>query len=199
MKGTEKIIAHIEAEAKAEAQTVLAKAAEEVQQIRASYFKTALTEHKRLIDEGKAECEDLVARQKRMAEMEARKSVLALKQEMVAAVFEEARRELADLPGEEYVAFLAKMASEAASSGTEELLLNERDKAGCGKAVCKAANALLTAKGMHGGLTLSEDTADIAGGLILRQGGIEVNCAVDTLIEQQRGSLSAQVAAELFE
>ena len=143
--------------------------------------------------------EDLVARQKRMAEMEARKSVLALKQEMVAAVFEEARRELSGLPGEEYVAFLAKMASEAASSGTEELLLNERDKAASGKAVCKAANALLTAKGMHGGLTLSEDTADIAGGLILRQGGIEVNCAVDTLIEQQRGSLSAQVAAELFE
>ena len=199
MKGTERIIAHIEAEAKAEAQTVLAKAAEEAQQIRASYFKTALTEHKRLVDEGKAECEDLVARQKRMAEMEAKKSVLALKQEMVAAVFEAARSELAGRPGEEYVAFLAKMAAEAASSGTEELLLNARDKAEYGKAVCKAANELLTAKGIHGGLTLSEDTADIAGGLILRHGGIEVNCAVETLIEQQRGSLSAQVAAVLFE
>ena len=53
MKGTERIIAHIEAEAKAEAQTVLAKAAEEAQQIRASYFKTALTEHKRLVDEAR--------------------------------------------------------------------------------------------------------------------------------------------------
>lgn len=199
MKGTEKIIAHIEAEAKTEAQTVLAKAAEEAEQIRASYFNAALAEHKKLVEAGKAECEDLVARQKRMAEMEARKSVLALKQEMVSSVFDAARKELAELPEEKYVAFLARMAAEASSNGMEELVLNARDKAGCGKAVCKAANALLSAKGLPGKLSLSEDTADIAGGLVLRHGGIEVNCGVDTLIEQQRGSLSATVAAELFE
>lgn len=199
MKGTEKIIAHIEAEAKAEAQTILAKAAEEAEQIRASYFNDALAEHKKLVEAGKAECEDLVTRQKRMAEMEAKKGVLALKQEMVSAVFDAALNELAKLPEEKYTAFLARMASEASSSGMEELVLNARDKVGCGKAVCKEANTLLAAKGLPGKLTLSEDTADIAGGLILRQGGIEVNCGVETLVEQQRGSLSATVAAELFE
>lgn len=199
MKGTEKIIAHIEAEANAEAQTVLAKAAKDAEQIRASYFNKALAEHQRLVDAGKAECEDLVTRQKRMAEMESKKSVLALKQEMVAEAFDEARREVAELPAEKYVAFLARMASDAASSGMEEIVLNEKDKANHGKAVCKAANELLAAKGVPGKLTVSEDSADIAGGLLLRHGGIEVNCAVDTLIEQQRGSLSAKVAAVLFE
>lgn len=199
MKGTEKIIAHIEAEAKAEAQTVLAKAAEEAEQRRGEYFTAALKEHKKLVEAGKAECDDLVQRKKRMAEMESKKSVLALKQDMVAAAFNAAREELVNLPAEEYAAFLARMAAEAASSGMEELVLNARDKAGCGKAVCKAANALLAAKGMLAKLTLAEDTADIAGGLVLRQGGIEVNCGVDALVEQQRGSLSAQVAAALFE
>ena len=47
------------------------------------------------------------------------------------------------LPQEKYIALLAKLASQASSTGDEEIVLNARDKAEIGAAVVKAANALL--------------------------------------------------------
>ena len=96
---------------------------------------------------------------RRIADMEAKKSVLALKQEMVEAAFEAAKAYIAELPREQYTEFLARMASEASENGTEELVLNASDKAELGKAVCKRANEKLAAAGKLGKLTLSEDTA----------------------------------------
>ena len=66
---------------------------------------------------------------------------------------------------------------------------------GLSAAVVKAANALLPG----GKLTLSDDTGDFRGGLILRRGSIEANCTVELLVELCRGDMSAQLAGVLFE
>ena len=52
---------------------------------------------------------------------------------------------------------------------------------------------------MPGLLTLSDATRDMAGGLMLKQGDIEVNCTVDTLLDLTRDELAARVADVLFE
>ena len=199
MKGTEKIIAHIRADADTAAKKTIDEAAAEAEKIRAESFKAALTEYERLIKQGDAECEDILGGSRRIAEMEAKKSVLAVKQEMIEAAFRAARERMLDMPREDYAQFLARMAASASANGTEEIVLNARDKAELGKAVCKKANELLTAEGKLGKLTLSEDTADISGGVIVRFGGIETNCGIDALIRQQRSALAAPVAQLLFE
>ena len=102
------------------------------------------------------------------------------------------------LPRFNVLCFLAAQAAKAALYGTEELVLNERDRKEVGHDVEKRANALARERGLHGGLTLSEETADIRGGLLLRQGNIEVNCAVETLMGLYRSSLATQVANILF-
>lgn len=199
MKGTEKIIAHIRADGDAEAKKILDAAAKQAEEIRAASFKEALSEYERLMQAGNAECEDILSGSRRIAEMEAKKSVLSVKQEMISAAFDAAREEIVNMPRDKYTQFLARMAAEAAVSGMEEIVLNARDKAEVGKAVCKAANELLSAKGTPGKLTVSEDTADISGGVIVRFGGIETNCSIDALIRQRRSGLSTEVAAALFE
>ena len=199
MKGTEKIIAHIRADGDAEAKKIIDAASKQAEEKRAESFKTALAEYEKLMQAGNAECEDILSGSRRIAEMEAKKSVLSVKQEMISAAFEAAREEIVNMPRDEYTQFLARMAAEASSSGTEEIVLNARDKAEVGKAVCKAANELLSAKGTPGKLTVSEDTADISGGVIVRFGGIETNCSIDALIRQRRSGLSTEVAAALFE
>ncbi len=199
MKGTEKIIAHIRADADTAAKKTIDEAAAEAEKIRAESFKAALTEYERLIKQGDAECEDILSGSRRIAEMEAKKSVLAVKQEMIEAAFRAARERMLNMPREDYAQFLARMAASASANGTEEIVLNARDKAELGKAVCKKANELLTAEGKLGKLTLSEDTADISGGVIVRFGGIETNCGIDALIRQQRSALAAPVAQLLFE
>lgn len=199
MKGTEKIIAHIRADGDAEAKKIIDAASKQAEEKRAESFKAALSEYEKLMQVGNAECEDILSGSRRIAEMEAKKSVLSVKQEMISAAFDAAREEIVNMPRDKYTQFLARMAAEAAASGMEEIVLNARDKAEVGKAVCKAANELLSAKGTPGKLTVSEDTADISGGVIVRFGGIETNCSIDALIRQRRSGLSTEVAAALFE
>ena len=173
MKGTEKIIAHIRADGDAQAKKIIDEASKQAEELRAESFKAALAEYEKLMQAGNAECEDILSGSRRIAEMEAKKSVLSVKQEMVASAFDAARSEIVNMPRDKYTQFLARMAADAASTGEEEILLNESDRKELGKAVCKAANELLSAKGVPGRLTLSEDTADICGGVIIRCGGIE--------------------------
>ena len=199
MKGTEKIIAHIRADGDAEAKKIIDAASKQAEEKRAESFKAALSEYEKLMQAGNAECEDILSGSRRIAEMEAKKSVLSVKQEMISAAFDAAREEIGNMPRDKYTQFLARMAAEAAASGMEEIVLNARDKAEVGKAVCKAANELLSAKGTPGKLTVSEDTADISGGVIVRFGGIETNCSIDALIRQRRSGLSTEVAAAMFE
>ena len=92
---------------------------------------------------------------------------------------------------------LAALAAEAASGG-EEMLLSEADAAAVGAEVVEKANAALAAAGKKAQLKLSAETRDIAGGLILRAGDIEVNCSIDALLSLNREALAAQVAGILF-
>lgn len=194
MKGTEKIIAHIRSDAEAEAAAILSKAQQECETIRADYEQKARAVYAEKIRSGVKDCEDRVDSMDRIAQMEAKKSVLALKQEMVSESFAKAQEMLVSLPESEYVALLAKLAANASVTGDEKVVLNGRDRAAVGtKAVC-AANEKLCG----GRLTLSDETGDFAGGLVLRRGNIEVNCTAELLVELCRDEMSSELANVLF-
>ena len=195
MKGTEKIIAHIQADAKAQADAILAQAEQQCAGIREDYEKKAKDSYSERIRIGVKATQDRVDSMDRIAQMESRKSVLALKQEMVSKSFKKAEDMLCALPEEQYIELLSKLASSAAVTGTEEIVLNQRDKEAVGVQVVKTANANLGG----GKLTLSDATGDFAGGLLLRRGNIEVNCTVELLVELCRSEMSAQLAKVLFE
>lgn len=195
MKGTEKIIAHIQADAKAQADAILAQAEQQCASIREDYEKKASAAYGDKIRAGVKECQGKVDSIERIAQMEAKKAVLALKQEMVSASFDKARDMIVGLPKEQYAAFLAKLAAQAAVTGDEEVLLNGRDRDTVGPAAVKAANETFGA----GRLTLAADAGNFAGGLILRRGNIEVNCTVELLVELCRADMSAQLAGVLFD
>ena len=194
MKGTEKIIAHIQADAQAQADAILAQAEQQCAAIREAYAKKAGELYSEKLRAGVKACQDQVDSQERIAQMEGKKSVLALKQEMVSLSFEKAQALLTALPEEKYVAFLAALAAKAAVTGDEEIVLNARDREAVGAAVVKAANEKLG----HGKLSLSERTGDFAGGLILSRGNVEANCTAELLVELCRGEMSAEIADMLF-
>ena len=198
MNGIEKISRRLVADAEAEIAALNADTQATCDEIRADFERRAQEEYQSRLSEGAKACEVRVQRLASAAEMEAKKSILAFKQEMVAKAFADAAERLANLPQEQYVKFLASQAAAAAASGSEELVFNARDKAAVGAEVAKAANALLEQKGVKGALTVSGDTREISGGVIVRQGNIEVNCAVETLVQLRRSELASQVAEILF-
>lgn len=199
MKGIDKITSRIIADAEAECAAIKQESDGRIEAARAEAEKKAQDEYWRLVREGVKDTEQRVQRLDRTARLEARKSVLNMKQEAVSKAFELAKDRIAELPERDYVAFLAREAAEAAITGQEEVLLCERDRAAVGEQVVKAANERLAAKGLPGTLTLSDATREMTGGLVLKQGDIEVNCSVDTLLELVRGELAARVAEVLFE
>ena len=194
MKGTEKIIAHILADAKEQANAILAQAEQQCADIRAEYDVKAKEAYTERIRKGVTDCQDRVDSMDRIARMEARKGILALKQQKVSDSFDLACEKIVNLPAEQYTAFLAKLAAKASVTGDEEIVLNAKDAAAVGSAVVDAANALLDG----GKLTLSEKTGSFAGGLILRRGSIEANCTAELLVELCRSEMSAQIAKLLF-
>ena len=193
MKGTEKIIAHIEADAQAQADAVLGEARQRCEAIKARFDDKAARLYSDRIREGVKACQDQEDSALRISRMEARKSVLSVKQEMVEKSFDLAVQQIVALPDEKYTAFLANLVKKGGPAGDEEIILNAADRARVGEALLKAVNA----DGAK--MKLSDETRDIKGGLILRRGSIETNCSVELLVELCRGELSAKLADVLFD
>ncbi len=89
---------------------------------------------------------------------------------------------------------LAGLAAEASSTGREEVILSQKDRARYGKQVVTQANERLG----DGHLTLSVQTRPIRGGLILSDGDVEVNCTFETLVRLLRGEMDRTVVEVLF-
>ncbi len=195
MTGTEKIIAHIAADAQEKADAILAEAKKQCADIKADYAakaEAALNEKLLAGEKVLAEQEDSKAR---IAQMESKKAILSLKQEMVSQGFEAAKAKIAALPDADYRNFLISLALRACPDGGEgEVILNARDKERFGDALLSAVNEKTGGK-----LRLSEENADIDGGLILRQGSVSVNNSLELLVSLARNELSAQLAKILFE
>lgn len=198
MNGIEKITARLAADTQAEINALNEQTDAICAQIRAEYEAKALDAYTKRKNRGEAEAAAKAERFTATADMETRKSILAFKQEMVSSAFEKAVEAIINMPRADYVEFLASQAASAAVYGSEELVLCERDRKNVGADVEKRANALVRERGLSGGLTLSAETADIRGGLLIRHGNIEVNCSVETLMELYRSSLATQVANILF-
>ena len=47
-------------------------------------------------------------------------------------------------------------------------------------------------------MTVADETRQIPGGVIVRNGRVEINCAFDTLLGDQREELAADIAKILF-
>ena len=194
MNGIEKIAGRIISDARAEADAVRQEAEASANEVRQQAQRDAAALKAQLIQEGSAEAEALYARLVASAGTDAKKSALAVKQDILEQAFALAVTKLRALPEEKYVRLLASLADRASETGKEQLILNADDRAKYGEAIVKQANAISGRS-----LTLSEETRPIVGGLILSQGRIEVNCTLDALAAQSRTALSAEAAKRLFQ
>lgn len=197
MKGIEKITARIQAEAAEDAARIEEEGKVRAAELVARGETLAKERYWQKIREGAKAAEDRKERLAKAADMEARKSILAAKQEIVAEAFQRAEELLCAMDGEEYLNFLADLAVRASSTGTEEIVLAEKDQA-LGTKVARRANDRLAAMGKTANLAVASRVGDFAAGLILAQGNISVNCTVEALMNQAREGMAAEVAAELF-
>ena len=204
MNGIEKITGQIDADVQKEIDAALNQARAQAKEIEARYESQAQTQGEALRRKGE---QDAALRQERLvdvARLEARKILLAAKQDLVGQAFDLALKKLLELPDQEYIALLAKLAVAASRTGREQVIFSQKDRSRYGKQAVTMANDMLAKKAgpraaeSAGMLTLAEEARPMAGGLILRDGRVETNCSFEVLIHLQRDALSAEVARVLF-
>ncbi len=227
MKGIEKITARIQQDANADIAAQMKAAEEKAAAVRAQYEAQAREETAKAAENAEKAALQLVERAESAARMDAKKLILSAKQECIDKAFAQAAKNLLTLPEEEYVDLLARIAARSAQTGREEVLLNQRDRDAVGAKVVSRANQILAKsvapnlpeelKSSKAGkiidkvvtganavlqgtamLTLAQETRDITGGLILRDGSVEINCAFETQLRLLREEMAADVAKVLF-
>lgn len=195
MNGIDKITQRITEEIDREIADIQAQAREQADAITAEYAARAEKSSADILAHGQAAAEERQERLTGMARMEAKKTLLAAKQEMISRAFDLALEKLCSLPEEEYIKLLADLAVRASSTGAEAVIFSQEDRSRIGKAVVTAANEMLGDKGR---LTLATQTRPMAGGLILSDGAVEINCSFETLVRLQKTAAAGEVANILF-
>ncbi len=228
MNGIEKITARIEKDAGDEIAGILREAEEKAKAIRGEYEAQAKAEAAEAAESCKKAAVERLERLEGAAEMEAKKLTLAAKQESIESAFAAAQKKLCSLPEAEYVELLAKLAVRSAKTGREEVIMSKKDREAVGAKVVARANALLAkaaapempselkdskaggiltkvvtgASALLQGtamLTLSQETREMDGGLTLKDGKVEINCAFETQLRMLRETMAAEVAKTLFD
>ena len=192
MNGIERITERISGDARKESEQILAEARSRAEEILSGYRAQAEAEGKELRERGARAAAEREERLAGTAQMEARKTILAARQEVVEAAYVRALDRLCSMPEAQYVDALAALLTEASSTGTEEAVFSAKDQK-AGKAAVAKADAASGKK-----IALSKETADIRGGFLLKGKNVEVNCAFETLVRLQKTETAGAVAKLLF-
>lgn len=199
MAGIENIKERILEDASKERQSILKEAEKEAENILEKYRKRAKEVRKKILSEAEKEAEDEKRRILSMAQLEQRKVILKAKQNIIDEVFKKAEKRLQEIPEKEYMNILHKMLLESVISGTEEMIVNKRDKGLITQEFIDKVNQELVNLGKKGNIKLSSENGDMIGGFILRSEDIEINATFDSLINLEREELETEIAKILFE
>lgn len=219
MTGLDKMTAKIIADAQAEADRILKDADAECEAINARYLAEAGAECARLGESAERECESLITRARSSAAMAKREAYLMAQSKLVDRAFAMAEKEILSLPADKYLDLLISMLKGAIKRQIEsekenreiygedtapeiyEVLLNYHDREHYGKDLIEGLHRNLVGKMKLADLEkvkLSSDTVNINGGLILRCGDVEANCALSMMFAEVRRTTEAKVSAALF-
>jgi V/A-type H+-transporting ATPase subunit E len=192
----EQVVEKILADAKAEADKIK-KQADDQEAAEQAKLSEQLDEYKKQTEIlAKKAGEDKKSHILAAARMDIAKQYLAEKRKILGEVFEQARRQLQDLPDEEYRALIKKLILDAVETGDEEVVVDTKEKR-IDREFIKKINSEL-ASGKKGDLRLSDQKQDIGAGFILKRGKIKTNVSMEVLLGQARKELEIELAKELF-
>lgn len=222
MTGLSKITDKILDEARRDAAARLAEADAEAARISAEYAEKAKNITAAATAAAKGEASEIATRARSGEKTLHKNALLEAQSEMIDRAFAVAKKEVAELEGEARLELLTGLMSTAlwaeydaekereALYGAEEeeevsrvyeVILNPRDREKLGDSLINNFKRRIVGKDMGDipeRVKLSDDTANIDGGLVLRRGSVEINNSVEAIFSYLRPKLEAEVARILF-
>ena len=222
MTGLSKITDKILEEARRDAVARLAEADAECKRISEEYAAKAENITAAANAAAKNEASEIALRARSSEKTLRKNALLDVQSEMIDRAFEIAKKEIRELEGDARLELLTGLLCAALWSeyeaekqrdelyGTDEenegpryyeVLLEKRDRDKLGDALMSNFKRKIVGKDMGdlpSRVRLSDDVANIDGGLILRVGSVEINNSVETIFSYLRPRLEAEVAKILF-
>jgi len=195
----DRIIQRILDDANARAESIKADARDQAKAIENEAREKASRKEEQILEQAKKDAEEQKRRIIGVAQLEARKDLLAAKQEMIGKAFEMALEHLLNQDGRAYFSMIHDMLLEYVETGTEKVMFSTGDLARIPDNFWQEVNEALLKQGKKGELKLSDEPRDIRGGFILQTDGVEINCSFESLLEMKRDELEPEVAAVLFQ
>ena len=146
--------------------------------------------------ESENEAKSIISRAEANRNLEGKKQLLKVKQDMISEVFDKAHKALMELEDTKKLSLYAKLINSCLQKGQNEIILNGKDKAGFGSQLIKNIQKDLTS---DISVFLSDQDIKDDFGVIVKNGNIYSNSTFASLIKYMKQDLESDVMKILFE
>ncbi len=190
MTSSEKILAGIAKESKAQADKINSDAEKQAAEITAAAREEAESEAEKIKAEAEKKAELIISSGKSSAELLKRDTALNCRRGLIEKALITVADTVNAYGDKDYFDFLLTLIKKEKLNGKGEVYLSVKDKARDIAAFKSELSAL--------DLTLSDTFADINGGFILKYGDIQINGELSALIHEKRDVLTDELNKALF-
>lgn len=190
MTSSEKILAGIAEESKAQADKINSDAEKQAADIIAAAREEAESEAEKIKAEAEKKAELIISSGKSSAELLKRDTALKCRRGLIEKALITVADTVNAYSDKDYFDFLLTLIKKEKLNGKGEVYLSVKDKARDIAAFKSELSAL--------DLTLSDTFADINGGFILKYGDIQINGELSALIHEKRDVLTDELNKALF-
>lgn len=190
------ILKRIEQDARQSAEETICDARKRAQALDAARREKLSQENEAATAQAYKDAQALDDRMQRMAELDARKALLAEKRKVLDEAFALALEKMRKMPAAKAKEFALRTLMECAQG--DETVVADKDSAWLDEAFIAEANRALSAAGREGKLKLSDEKKALGGGFLLTHDGMEVNCSFPAVLSAQRLEMEADAASVLF-
>ena len=193
----EQVVQKILADAQAEAERIAAEADRKEAAEQAKLNEQLAQYRKQTESLAKKAGEDEESHILAAARMDMARQLLAEKRKILDEVFEQARRQMMELPDDPYRHLCTKLMLQVIETGDEEVVVDKNERR-INHDLINQVNRQL-GPNRKGAVKLSDERHDIGAGFILRRGKVKTNVSLEVLLDQARKELEIELARQLFE
>lgn len=190
MTSSEKILAGIAEESKAQADKINSDAEKQAAEITAAAKAEAETDAEKIRADAEKKAELIINSGKSSAELLKRDTALNCRRGLIEKALITVADTVNAYSDKDYFDFLLTLIKKEKLNGKGEVYLSVKDKARDTASFKSELEAL--------GFTLSDNFADINGGFILKYGDIQINGELSALIHEKRDVLTDELNKALF-
>ena len=195
MSGLDKILEHINTEAKDAAEELIKGAKSQAEELLENAKAEARAREAAIVKQSALDQTAAEKRIKSAADLKEKRMVLEAKQKEIEDVLTAAKEHLNGLEDGAYFETVLKMVKRYAQPQDGIIKFSAKD---LGRLPAGFDQKIAEALGGKGTLKIAEDSANISGGFILVYGDIEENCSFDALIEASKEDLQDKIGQKLF-